>query len=54
MEAIGVDVPWVLQDFPYATDVVMAPSVIRRIVTDNPSCQMVKHENGPGWRSSPR
>src|SRR2546423_12906556 len=26
----------------------MAPSVIRRIVQDNPSCKMVKHEKWPG------
>jgi 4-hydroxy-tetrahydrodipicolinate synthase len=48
VEAIGRDVPFVLQDYPYASGVYMAPSVIRRIVTDNPSCQMVKHEEWPG------
>jgi 4-hydroxy-tetrahydrodipicolinate synthase len=48
VEAIGADVPFVLQDYPYASGVVMAPSVIRRIVADNPSCKMVKHEEWPG------
>jgi 4-hydroxy-tetrahydrodipicolinate synthase len=48
VEAIGSDVPFVVQDYPYASGVVMAPSVIRRIVTDNPSCKMVKHEDWPG------
>jgi 4-hydroxy-tetrahydrodipicolinate synthase len=48
VEAIGRDVPFVLQDYPYASGVFMAPSVINRIVTDNPSCQMVKHEEWPG------
>ena len=48
VEAIGADVPFVLQDYPYASGVYMAPSVIRRIVTDNPSCKMVKHEEWPG------
>ena len=48
VEAIGDDVPFVLQDYPYASGVFMAPSVIRRIVTDNPSCKMVKHEEWPG------
>lgn len=48
VEAIGADVPFAIQDYPYASGVVMAPSVIRRIVTDNPSCQMVKHEDWPG------
>jgi len=48
VEAIGRDVPFVVQDYPYASGVVMAPSVIRRIVADNPSCKMVKHEEWPG------
>jgi 4-hydroxy-tetrahydrodipicolinate synthase len=48
VEAIGTDVPFVLQDYPYASGVFMAPPVIRRIVADNPSCKMVKHEEWPG------
>src|ERR1041384_5735829 len=48
VEAIGSGVPLVLQDYPYASGVFMAPSVIKRIVMDNPSCQMVKHEEWPG------
>src|SRR3954468_10470889 len=48
VEAIGADVPFVIQDYPYASGVYMAPSVIRRIVADNPSCKMVKHEEWPG------
>jgi 4-hydroxy-tetrahydrodipicolinate synthase len=48
VEAIGEDVPFVLQDYPYASGVFMAPAVIRRIVQDNPSCKMVKHEEWPG------
>jgi 4-hydroxy-tetrahydrodipicolinate synthase len=48
VEAIGSDVPFVLQDYPYASGVYMAPSVIARIVRDNPSCKMVKHEEWPG------
>lgn len=48
VEAVGANVPWVLQDFPQVTDVVMAPSVIRRIVTENPSLVMLKHEDWPG------
>lgn len=47
-EAIGPDVPWVLQDYPLTLTVVMTPAVIRRIVTDNPSCVMLKHEDWPG------
>ncbi len=47
-EAIGEDVPFVVQDFPLTFSVVMAPAVIRRIVTENPSCTMLKHEDWPG------
>lgn len=48
VEAIGADVPWVLQDFPLVTGVVMTPGVIRRIVTENPSLMVLKHEDWPG------
>jgi 4-hydroxy-tetrahydrodipicolinate synthase len=48
VEAIGSDVPWVLQDYPLTLSVVMAPRVIRRIVQENASCQMLKHEDWPG------
>ena len=47
-EAIGEDVPFVVQDFPLTFSVVMTPAVIRRIVTENPSCTMLKHEDWPG------
>jgi 4-hydroxy-tetrahydrodipicolinate synthase len=48
VEAIGDDVPFVIQDYPYASGVFMAPSVIARIVANHPSCKMVKHEEWPG------
>ena len=48
VEAIGSDVPWVLQDYPLTLSVVMTPGVIKRIVSDNPSCVMLKHEDWPG------
>jgi 4-hydroxy-tetrahydrodipicolinate synthase len=48
IEAIGTDVPFVIQDYPLSTSVVMTPGVIRRIVVDNPSCVMLKHEDWPG------
>ncbi|MGU3362725.1 dihydrodipicolinate synthase family protein [Methylobacterium sp. M6A4_1b] len=47
-EAIGSDVPFVIQDYPLTFSVVMTPAVIRRIVTENPSCVMLKHEDWPG------
>ncbi len=47
-EAIGTDVPFVLQDYPLTFSVVMTPGVIRRIVTENDSCVMLKHEDWPG------
>src|ERR1700684_3065291 len=46
--AIGTDIPWVLQDYPLTLSVQMTPKVIRQIVTDNPSCVMLKHEDWPG------
>jgi 4-hydroxy-tetrahydrodipicolinate synthase len=48
VEAIGPDIPFVIQDYPLTLSVVMTPAVIRRIVTDNPSCVMLKHEDWPG------
>lgn len=43
VEAIGAYIPWVLQDYPLTLSVQMTPGVIRRIIQDNPSCQMLKH-----------
>ena len=47
-EAIGADAPFVVQDYPLITSVVMTPGVIRRIATDNASCVMLKAEDWPG------
>ncbi len=47
-QAIGPDVPFVLQDYPLTFSVQMTPAVIRRIVSDVPSCVMLKHEDWPG------
>lgn len=48
VEAIGADVPFVLQDYPLTTNVIMTPKVIMRIIEQNPSCVMLKHEDWPG------
>ena len=48
VEAIGDDIPFVLQDYPLLFQVQMTPGVIRRIVMDLPSCVMLKHEDYPG------
>ncbi len=48
IEAIGSDIPFVIQDYPLTLTVVMTPKVIRQIVMDNPSCVMLKHEDWPG------
>src|ERR1700743_2393062 len=48
VEAIGPDIPWVLQDYPLTLSVVFTPAVIRKIVMDSPSCVMLKHEDWPG------
>lgn len=47
-QAIGVDTPFVLQDFPLATTVTISPATIVQIVNDNPNCVMLKHEDWPG------
>jgi 4-hydroxy-tetrahydrodipicolinate synthase len=47
-EAIGADVPFVIQDYPLTFTVQMTPGVIRRIVMENPACQVLKHEDWPG------
>ena len=47
-EAIGTDVPFVIQDYPLTFSVQMTPAVIRRIVMENPACVMLKHEDWPG------
>lgn len=46
-EALG-DAPFVLQDFPLVTNVVVPVKVILQIVEDCPSCVMLKHEDWPG------
>ncbi len=48
VEAIGADVPFVIQDYPLNFSVVMTPGVIARIVQEHPSCVMLKHEDWPG------
>jgi 4-hydroxy-tetrahydrodipicolinate synthase len=48
VDAIGADIPFVIQDYPLNFSVVMTPGVLKRIITDNPSCAMVKHEDWPG------
>ncbi|MGZ5037873.1 MAG: dihydrodipicolinate synthase family protein [Usitatibacter sp.] len=47
-EAIGADVPFVIQDYPLTFSVQMTPGVIRRIVAENAACQVLKHEDWPG------
>ena len=47
-EAIGSDVPFVIQDYPLTFSVQMTPAVIRRIVMENAACVMLKHEDWPG------
>jgi 4-hydroxy-tetrahydrodipicolinate synthase len=48
VEAIGADIPVVVQDYPLTFQVVMTPKVIREIVRALPSCVMLKHEDWPG------
>jgi 4-hydroxy-tetrahydrodipicolinate synthase len=46
-ETLG-NIPFVLQDFPLATGVVISPKVLLQIVDDCPTCVMLKHEDWPG------
>ena len=46
-ETLG-DAPFVLQDFPLVTNVVIPTSVIIKVVADCPTCVMLKHEDWPG------
>ena len=48
VDAIGADVPFVIQDYPLTFSVQMSPGVVRRIVSELPSCVMLKHEDWPG------
>lgn len=47
-EALGGDVPIVLQDFPLATGVQISNAALGRIVEGVPSIAMLKHEDWPG------
>jgi 4-hydroxy-tetrahydrodipicolinate synthase len=48
VEAIGGDIPFVIQDYPLLTQVQMTAGVIRRIVMAHPTCVMLKAEDWPG------
>ncbi|MEH6693028.1 MAG: dihydrodipicolinate synthase family protein [Pseudorhizobium pelagicum] len=48
VEAVGDDVPWVLQDYPLTLSVVMSVGVVAKIIANHPSCLMLKHEDWPG------
>lgn len=48
VEAIGTDIPFVIQDYPLTLAVQMTPKVIRQIVQEHASCVMLKHEDWPG------
>jgi 4-hydroxy-tetrahydrodipicolinate synthase len=47
-ETLGPRTPWVLQDHPLATGVVMPTSVILRVIKSVSTCVMLKHEECPG------
>jgi 4-hydroxy-tetrahydrodipicolinate synthase len=47
-DAIGTDIPIVLQDYPLTFTVQMTPGVIRRMVKEIPAIVMLKHEDWPG------
>jgi 4-hydroxy-tetrahydrodipicolinate synthase len=47
-QAIGEDVPLVLQDYPQATGVHLSVSLFNRLVDDLPQIKVLKHEDCPG------
>lgn len=47
-DALGPDVPIIVQDYPLTFSVVMAPKVITRIAAEVPSVVGLKHEDWPG------
>ena len=47
-DALGAQTPFVLQDYPLTTNVVMSPATIVEILRRCPTCVMVKHEDWPG------
>jgi 4-hydroxy-tetrahydrodipicolinate synthase len=48
VEALGQEIPVVLQDFPLSTGVVLSDEALARIIDDFPSIKMLKHEDWPG------
>jgi 4-hydroxy-tetrahydrodipicolinate synthase len=48
VEAIGADVPFVLQDYPLANGLHIPVAVIERVIKACPSCVVFKHEDWPG------
>src|SRR5258708_701385 len=42
VEAIGGDIPWVLQDYPHSTGVTMSNGLVRKVVMENPSLSIPK------------
>ena len=47
-QAIGEDVPVVLQDYPQATGVHLSVGLFNRLVDDLPQIKVLKHEDCPG------
>jgi 4-hydroxy-tetrahydrodipicolinate synthase len=48
IEAVGADIPWVLQDYPHSTGVTIPSPLLKRIINESPSLAIVKHEDWPG------
>jgi 4-hydroxy-tetrahydrodipicolinate synthase len=47
-ETVGSAVPWVLQDHPVSTGVLMSTAVVLKILKNAANCVMLKHEDSPG------
>lgn len=47
-EAVGPDVPIIIQDYPQETGTYLSPSLVARIIQSIPSVAAFKHEDWPG------
>src|SRR5258706_16423406 len=52
VEAIGTDIPWVLQDYPHSTRVTMSNGPVPKGALETPSLATFQHEACPRMRTA--
>ena len=50
VDAIGADIPWILQDYPLTTNVVMSANVIRKRLWRICPLLLSSMKTGPDWK----